>query len=235
MKRVAVLASGSGTNLQAILDHLASRGKAAAARVVLVASDWADARALTRASEAGVPTAVLDREGRTAGLLPLLARHEVDLIVLAGYLRLVPRNVTTAWRGRILNVHPALLPAFGGHGMYGMRVHESVLARGARVSGVTVHFVDERFDEGPIIAQWPVRVFPDDTPAQLAARVLEAEHALLPHVVEAVAAGAISLTDQGRVAFATSGSLMPHFAPAADLRAAVENVTVAWPASDLRP
>jgi formyltetrahydrofolate-dependent phosphoribosylglycinamide formyltransferase len=201
MMRVAVLASGSGTNLQAILDHQAALGDAAAARVVLVASDKAGAGALARAGAAGVAHVTLDRDGRTTGLRPLLDAHEIDLIVLAGYMRLVPADVTSHWRGRILNVHPALLPAFGGHGMYGIRVHEAVIASGVRVSGVTVHFVDDRYDEGPIIAQWPVPVLPDDDAETLAARVLEAEHVLLPRVVEAVASGLIRLGDDGRVAF----------------------------------
>jgi formyltetrahydrofolate-dependent phosphoribosylglycinamide formyltransferase len=218
MTRVAVLASGSGTNLQAILDHLAARGASTAARVVLVASDWADARALTRAANAGIATAVLDRSGRTVGLRPLLEQHEIELIVLAGYLRLVPADATRAWRGRILNVHPALLPAFGGHGMYGMHVHEAVIARGARVSGATVHFVDEQYDQGPIVAQWPVPVLPDDTPAALAARVLEVEHLLLPRVVEAVAAGRIHLDQaSGRVKYAVGMAGPWHFVPSTDL------------------
>lgn len=216
MKRVAVLASGSGSNLQALLDHLASRGDAAAARVVLVASDRAEARALARAAATGIATAVLDGEGRTTGLRPLLERHGTELIVLAGYLRLVPPDVTAHWRGKILNVHPALLPAFGGRGMYGARVHAAVLARGARLSGATVHFVDERYDEGPIVAQWPVAVLPGDSVEGLSARVLEAEHALLPRVVEALAAGLVRLDDDGSVRFGAL-PVAPHFAPAGDL------------------
>jgi len=217
MKRVAVLASGSGTNLQAILDYLVARGDSAAARVVLVASDWADARALDRARHAGISTAILDRETRSAGLLPLLQLHEVELVALAGYMRLVPHDVTTAYRGRILNVHPALLPAFGGPGMYGSHVHDAVLARGAGISGATVHFVDEEFDAGPIIAQWPVRVLPDDTAATLAGRVLEVEHALYPRVVEAVASGAIRLDDDGKVVGSILDATRAHFAPAITL------------------
>lgn len=200
MTRVAVLASGSGTNLQAILDHARSTA-GAATQVVLVASDQASAGALDRARDAGITAVHLDRAQRAAGLPALLASHRVALVVLAGYMRLVPADAVAAYRGRMLNVHPALLPAFGGPGMYGHRVHEAVIARGVRVSGVTVHFVDEHYDEGPVIAQWPVPVLPDDTPDTLAQRVLAAEHALYPRVVEAVAAGRVTLGDDRRVRY----------------------------------
>jgi formyltetrahydrofolate-dependent phosphoribosylglycinamide formyltransferase len=197
--RVAVLASGSGTNLQAILDHLDAIGAARAAEVVLVASDRAGAGALARASAHGVASLVLDAPTRNAGLLSLLRAHRVDLVALSGYLRLVPPDVTAAFTGRLVNVHPALLPAFGGPGMYGLRVHDAVIQQGARVSGVTVHFVDEHYDRGPIIAQWPVPVRPDDTPASLSQRVLAVEHALYPRVVQALAAGRVRLDASGRV------------------------------------
>jgi folate-dependent phosphoribosylglycinamide formyltransferase PurN len=117
-----------------------------------------------------------------------LERHGVDLIVLAGYLRLVPPGIVARFRGRIINIHPALLPGFGGKGMYGRRVHEAVLASGARESGATVHLVDEVYDRGPILGQVRVPVLPGDDPERLAARVLEAEHRLLPAVVLAAAA-----------------------------------------------
>ncbi len=217
--RVAVLASGSGTNLQAILDHQASLGGSGSAQVVLVASDRADAGALARARSAEITAIALDRESRANGLLAILGAHRVELVVLAGYMRLVPEDVVTHFRGRMLNVHPALLPAFGGTGMYGQRVHAAVIAHGARVSGPTVHFVDARYDEGPIIAQWPVAVLPDDTADTLAARVLEAEHMLYPLVVEAVAAGRVRLGDDGRVVL--PGDAGPaHFGPSPDLRQA---------------
>jgi folate-dependent phosphoribosylglycinamide formyltransferase PurN len=128
-----------------------------------------------------------------------LREHAIDLIVLAGYVRLVPTEVVRSYHGRIVNVHPALLPAFGGQGMYGMHVHRAVLASGARVSGATVHFVDEHYDQGPIIAQWPVPVFGDDTEHSLAARVLHVEHLLFPRAVEALAAGRVQLDADGRV------------------------------------
>jgi phosphoribosylglycinamide formyltransferase 1 len=193
-KRVAVLASGGGSNLQAVLDHLAALGSRRAADVALVVAGRAEAGALTRARQAGVSASVSSPEGIAA----LLAAHEIDLVVLAGYLAFVPASVTDEWAGRIINIHPALLPAFGGHGLYGLRVHRAVIAAGARVSGATVHFVDGHYDRGPIIAQWPVPVAAGDTAEALAARVLRVEHALLPRAVDALARGAISL-DDGRV------------------------------------
>jgi formyltetrahydrofolate-dependent phosphoribosylglycinamide formyltransferase len=201
--RVAVLASGSGSNLQALLDH--AQGDARAYQIVLAASDRPGARALDRAAAHGVATAHLADPRDGAALATLLRAHAVDLVVLAGYLRLVPADVTRAYAGRMLNVHPALLPAFGGPGMYGLRVHAAVVASGARVSGPTVHFVDEEYDRGAIVAQWPVPVLPADTPERLAARVLAAEHALLPRVVAAVAAGRLRLGADGRVTGRTSG------------------------------
>ena len=193
MTRVAVLASGSGTNLQAILDHQSALGAAAVARVVLVASDQPNAGALERARNAGITALHLDRTARTSGLSTILDAHRIELVVLAGYLRLVPADVVSRFRGRILNVHPALLPAFGGPGMFGHHVHEAVIASGARLTGPTVHFVEDRFDEGPVIVQMPIPVDPTDTPESLARRVLAVEHKLYPEVVEAVAAGRIRL------------------------------------------
>ena len=176
--RVAVLASGDGTNLQVLLDTL---GPDAPAHVVRVVTNRADAGALERARQAGIPTTVLRDSADATELQAALA--DADLVVLAGYLRLVPRDVVTRFRHRLINIHPALLPAFGGPGMYGRRVHEAVLASGATVSGATVHYVDEQYDRGPIIAQRRVPVRPDDTPDTLAERVLAAEHELLPEVV----------------------------------------------------
>lgn len=196
--RVCVLASGGGSNLGAMLGHADRLGEARASDVALVVSNRASAGALERAAARGIATAVI-ADGDDAGLHALLESQSIDVIVLAGYLRLIPPSVTTAWRGRLLNIHPALLPAFGGAGMFGQRVHRAVLDSGARVTGATVHFVDEQYDRGPIIAQWPVPVFAHDSVQSLAARVLRAEHALLPPVVEAVASGRIRLTDAGTV------------------------------------
>jgi phosphoribosylglycinamide formyltransferase-1 len=184
--RVAVLASGRGSNLQALIDACGAPG--APASIALVISNRADAGALERAAAAGVPTATIAADGQDAeSLLALLAKHAAELVVLAGYLKRVPEAAVAAFRGRMLNVHPALLPAFGGPGMYGRRVHEAVLASRVRISGVTVHLVDEQYDHGAIVAQWPVPVHPRDTAASLAARVLAAEHRLLPAVVTAFA------------------------------------------------
>ena len=199
MRRLAVLASGGGSNLQAMLDHLAALGNDAPAAVTLVAGDRAEAYALARARERGIAAVHLPRTAPEGLLEQVLADHDADLVVLAGYLRLIPAPVVRRWAGRILNIHPALLPSFGGHGMYGHRVHEAVLAAGVRLSGATVHFVNEQFDRGAIIAQWPVPVRSDDTPDALARRVLAVEHRLYPWCVAAVARGDVRLGDDGRV------------------------------------
>ena len=194
--RIAVFASGRGSNLQALHAYLERAG---GAEVVLVASDRQAAGALTWARDQGITTATLGLGGDEAhAMLQLLAASRIDCVVLAGYLRLVPSDVVRAYRGRIVNVHPALLPAFGGPGMYGAKVHRAVLESGARVSGPTVHFVDEQYDHGAIIAQWPVPVFPEDSESALAARVLRAEHLLLPRVTHLVATGRIALDHQAR-------------------------------------
>ena len=192
--RVAVCVSGGGSNLQALLDALQGE---APARVVLVLSNRPDAGGLERARQAGVPAEVLSDPADTTDWITRLGRRDVDLVVLAGYLKLVPPGVITKYRGRIINIHPALLPAFGGPGMYGRRVHEAVLASGATETGATVHLVDEEFDRGEILAQHRVPVLAGDTPESLAARVLEAEHRLLPAVVLAAARAGrpVPLTD----------------------------------------
>lgn len=197
--RIAVLASGGGSNLQALLDHLRTLGASCPAQVVLIASDTSSALALERGRRAGIATVVMDRDQRGDGMRALLQSHQCTHVVLAGYLKLVPPDVCRAFRGRIVNVHPALLPAFGGSGMFGPHVHEAVLRSGARVSGATVHFVDDAYDRGPIIAQWPVPVFGEDTAETVAIRVLEVEHQLLPRVVVALVTGAIALDADGRV------------------------------------
>lgn len=195
--RVAVFASGGGSNLQAILDGI-REGELPAA-VVLVVADRTEAGALDRARREGIPTAVVrpadfgDAAAFGERLLALVHQHEVELIALAGYLRQVPPSVVAAFRHRILNVHPALLPAFGGKGMYGRRVHEAAIAYGVRWSGATVHLVDEEYDTGPIVLQEPVPVHPDDTPETLAARVLEVEHRLYPEAIRLFAEGKITV------------------------------------------
>lgn len=182
--RVAVCVSGGGSNLQALLDRLQG---AEPARVVLVLSNRADAGGLDRARQSGIPAEVLADPSDASEWITRLGRRDVDLLVLAGYLKLVPPGVVQKLAGRIVNVHPALLPKFGGPGMYGRRVHEAVLASGDRESGPTVHLVDEVYDRGDILAQRRVPVLPGDTPELLAARVLHAEHRLLPDVVLAAA------------------------------------------------
>ena len=214
--RIAVLASGGGSNLQALLDYFFALGERRAGDVVLVASDRADAGALERARRAGIEAVVTAGDG--TGLDALLADHAIDLVVLAGYLRFVPVAVTRRFAGRMINVHPALLPQFGGAGMYGARVHRAVLAARAPASGPTVHFVDEMYDHGAVIAQWRVPVHPTDDEASLAARVLRAEHLLFPRVVQAVAAGEVKLSSDGRVdpAFVLDPATLPTLDPELD-------------------
>lgn len=210
--RIAVLASGGGSNLHAICEYFAARGDDPSSWIRLVASDRSAAGALDRARSRGIEALHLDPHGRDGGLAELLRARAIDLVVLAGYLRMIPDAVTAGWRGRIVNVHPALLPAFGGSGMYGRRVHEAVIAHGARVSGVTVHFVDAHYDHGPIIAQWPVPVYAGDTPDTLAQRVLQVEHLLYPRIVDLLAHGRITLNDKGAVAGAPESPIFSHYA-----------------------
>lgn len=193
--KAAVFASGGGTNFQALLDHQSSAGSW---QIVLLVSDREAGGALARAEAAGVETAVVATVGRepvdvARETLDALNRHEIELILLAGYLKLVPTEVLERYRGRVLNIHPALLPSFGGKGMYGMKVHRAVIESGVAESGATVHFVDEEYDRGTVLAQRHVAVRRGDTPEELAARVLTVEHQLYPaavdHLCEAVAAG----------------------------------------------
>jgi len=153
--------------------------------VTRVVSSHAGAGALERARAAGVATAVLRDPENAAEMLASL--DDPDLVVLAGYVKHVPPAVVARFRNRMVNIHPALLPAFGGPGMYGRRVHERVLSSGVAISGATVHYVDDQYDHGPVIAQWPVPVLRGDTPETLAMRVLAVEHRLLPSVVIALA------------------------------------------------
>lgn len=219
--RIAVLASGGGSNFQAIAEHFAWLGENRHGDVVLLASDRQNAGALERARRLGIPFDVLATRARPAGasLDALLDEHEVDLIVLAGYLRLVPRATVARFEGRIINVHPALLPAFGGPGMYGQHVHRAVIAAGVRVTGVTAHLVDAEYDRGRIIAQWPVPVFPSDDAGTLSDRVLRVEHIMYPRVVDAVAGGRTTLascaigSDDTIIGVRPAFTLLPHEAP----------------------
>ncbi|HMH85824.1 MAG TPA: phosphoribosylglycinamide formyltransferase [Gemmatimonadaceae bacterium] len=185
--RLAVLASGRGSNLQAIIDHFDNLSRERIAKVVLVASNRADSPALIRAATASIDIASFDAADDGAQLLALLRKFRIDLVVLAGYLKRIPATVIREYAGRIVNIHPALLPAFGGEGMYGARVHEAVIDSGATESGVTVHLVDDDYDRGPIIAQWRVPVEKSDTADSLAERVLAVEHVVYPRAVEMVA------------------------------------------------
>ena len=185
--RLAVLASGRGSNLQAIIEHFDNLARKRIAKVVLVASNRADSPALIRAATASIDIAHFDTTDDGSVLLELLRKFRIDLVVLAGYLKRIPPKVIREYAGRIINIHPALLPAFGGEGMYGARVHEAVIASGTKETGVTVHLLDDEYDRGPIVAQWRVPVEPSDTADSLAARVLNVEHVVYPRVVEMVA------------------------------------------------
>ena len=200
MLKTAVLVSGGGTNLQAILDAKAA-GKIPHAEISLVIASNPDAYALKRAGNAGVPGMVVRRNAGEPideygnRLLEVLRSHEIGMVVLAGFLTILPENVVAAFDHRILNIHPSLIPAFCGKGYYGLRVHEAALSRGVKVTGATVHFVNEIPDGGDIIAQKAVSVLPGDTPEILQRRVMEeAEWVLLPAAVESVAK---ELTDRG--------------------------------------
>lgn len=193
MVRAAVLVSGGGTNLQAIIDAKRA-GKIPSAELALVVASNASAYALTRAENAGIAHAVLRKEKGEAPadygerLLTLLRENAIDVVVLAGFLTILPENVIRAYDHRILNIHPSLIPSFCGDGFYGLHVHEAALKRGVKVTGATVHFVNEITDGGDIIAQKAVEVLPGDTPEILQRRVMEqAEWILLPKALEQVA------------------------------------------------
>lgn len=193
MVRAAVLVSGGGTNLQAIIDAKQA-GKIPSAELALVVASNASAYALTRAENAGIVHAVLRKEKGEAPadygerLLTLLRENAIDVVVLAGFLTILPENVIRAYDHRILNIHPSLIPSFCGDGFYGLHVHEAALQRGVKVTGATVHFVNEIADGGDIIAQKAVEVLPGDTPETLQRRVMEqAEWILLPQALEQVA------------------------------------------------
>jgi phosphoribosylglycinamide formyltransferase-1 len=194
---IGFLASHGGSNMQAILDAIAAGALPAEARIVICNNSGA--RALERARAAGVPglhlsaAALGSEEALDRAMLEALRGHGVGLVVCAGYMRKVGPRVLAAYVRRMLNIHPALLPRHGGKGMYGIRVHEAVLAAGERETGVTVHLVDEVYDHGPIVAQARVPVQPGDTPEALQARVLQAEHRLYPETLRRIALGEIDL------------------------------------------
>ena len=182
---LALFVSGRGSNFQAVLDAIAD-GKLSA-KIAVVISDRGETGALQIARQAELPTEVLacrDEEKYEHTLRLVLHHREVNFIVLAGYLRKIPASIIRAFQGRIINIHPALLPSFGGKGMYGRRVQEAVLDYGCKVSGATVHFVEEEYDTGAPILQRSVPVLDDDTAETLAARVLEVEHQILPEALQ---------------------------------------------------
>ena len=196
--RIAVLVSGGGTNLQAILDA-AARGEIPDGEVAMVISDRAGAYALERAQKAGVPTLEINKKacgGQAAfeeKLVAALEENRTDIIVLAGFLSILTENFTTLYTRRIINVHPSLIPSFCGEGFYGLKVHQAALDRGVKVTGATVHFVNEIPDGGEIIAQKAVEIQPGDTPEILQRRVMEqAEWIILPKAVETVSKEIVS-------------------------------------------
>ncbi len=201
MLRIVVLVSGGGTNLQAILDAV-DDGKITDTRVEAVISNNAGAYALERAAKRGIPAevvtrkAVPDREAYDRALLAAVQRYRPDLVVLAGCLVVIPEIMVDAFPNRIINIHPALIPAFCGTGYYGLKVHEGVLARGVKVTGATVHFVDKGTDTGPIILQKAVEVQQGDTPEILQRRVMEqAEWEIMPRAIDLIARGKVTVID----------------------------------------
>ena len=206
MLKIAVLVSGGGTNLQALIDAQ-NRGEPSGGQIVRVIASRPDAGALERAKKAGIPGAVVRRKDYAdasafdAALLAELEGCGAELVVLAGYLSILSESVVSRYADRILNVHPSLIPSFCGKGYYGLKVHEAVLAYGVKVTGATVHFVNEVPDGGAILLQQAVEVWPDDTPETLQRRVMEqAEWKLLPRAVALFCEGRIRF--EGRRAFA---------------------------------
>lgn len=204
MLRVVVCVSGGGTNLQAIIDGIA-QGAIVDTEIVRVVCNNPGARALERAKAAGIESACVspkdfgDRERFEAALIRSVEEVSPDLIVLAGFMVKVPVELIRKYENRIINIHPSLIPAFSGKGFYGLRVHEAALARGVKITGATVHFVDEGMDTGPIIKQKAVKVYESDTPETLQRRVMEeAEWVLLPWCINLIAAGQVKV-ENGRV------------------------------------
>ena len=178
---LAILASGGGSNAQALIDCLRT---SSVAQVAVVVSNKADAFVLERARQANIPAEVLTQPQDAAAMLELLARYDIDFIALAGYLKKIPNEVVAAFAGRIVNIHPSLLPKFGGKGMYGLRVHEAVLAAGEPETGVTIHYVTEEYDEGAVIRQEKLAIQPDWDAATLQQHVLAIEHRLYAPTIE---------------------------------------------------
>jgi phosphoribosylglycinamide formyltransferase-1 len=201
MQKIAVCVSGGGTNLQAIIDAIGD-GTIRDTEIAVVISNKKDAFALERAAKAGIPAVYLspkdydDRPAFGQAMIDTLQEHQVDLVVLAGYLVIVPPNLIEAYHERMINIHPSLIPAHCGMGYYGLKVHESVLAAGNKVTGATVHFVDQEADHGPILLQKAVEVLEGDTPDVLQKRVMEqAEWKILPQAIDLIGAGRVRIED----------------------------------------
>lgn len=201
MLKLAVIVSGGGTNLQALIDKI-EQGKLPDVSIELVISNRADAYALERARQHGINTELLlkknydSAEAFEAAFLAMLKQYHTDLLVLAGCLMIIPESVVKSYKNRIINIHPSLIPSFCGNGFYGLKVHEEALKRGVKITGATVHFVDEGTDTGPIILQKAVRVEADDTPELLQKRVMEeAEWEILPQAVELIAQNKLIIVD----------------------------------------
>lgn len=191
MLRLAVLISGSGTDLQSIIDHRNQIN----GDIALVVSNRKNAYGLQRAQDAGIKNLVIKDQNE---LLKTLQEENIDFIVLAGYLAILGKELIDTYQNKIINIHPSLIPSFCGPGMYGLHVHEAVLARGVKVSGATVHFVSEEVDGGPIIWQEAVSITDLDTPEEIQKRVLEVEHRILPKVVEWICDDKVKI-EKGRV------------------------------------
>lgn len=199
MLKLAVLVSGGGTNLQSIIDSIAD-GRITNAEIKVVISNNKNAYALERAAKAGIPAKALspkdfpDREAFNDALLQELINSEADLVVLAGCLVVIPPKIVEHFKNRIINIHPSLIPSFCGKDYYGLKVHEGVLNRGVKVTGATVHFVDDGTDTGPIILQKAVEVHQDDTPKSLQQRVMEeAEWVIMPRAIDLIANGKVKV------------------------------------------
>lgn len=204
MLRIAVLVSGGGTNLQAIIDRIED-GRIKNTEIALVISNNKNAKALERAEKHGIPAKCIspkdfeNREIFNRALLKTLTDLNPDLIVLAGFMVVIPPEMIQTFRNRMINIHPSLIPAFCGTGYYGLRVHEAALARGVKISGATVHFVDEGTDTGPIILQKAVEVRPEDTPEILQRRIMEeAEWQIMPKAIDLIASGSVRV-EEGKV------------------------------------
>ena len=201
MLRVGVLVSGGGTNLQAIIDGIKNK-VITNTEIEVVISNKKDAYALVRAKETGInaecisPKDFVERKDFNQALIDTLDKYKVDLIVLAGFLVVLPPEMISKYRNKIINIHPSLIPSFCGNGFYGLKVHEKALERGVKVTGATVHFVDEGTDTGPIIYQKAVDILPGDTPEVLQKRVMEqAEWKIMPQAINDIANGKIKVVD----------------------------------------